>query len=167
MRAFPIRAGPLPAALRQELSLAAREGPLGWGSCGGGCSLVVTAHGLWECPPDGPAVRHCWQATELHCSTDTMEVRSDPAIDPTCRHVLEASSRLQHLVLALDSGSRLVDLPFRLPSGTTVRLQARSCRYRGTIVWTSYCHLSPDSDAGSDGLAADALLWQAKEEFGT
>lgn len=96
-----------------------------------------------------------------------MAVRSGPSADPPRRHIVGGSTRLPDLVHALDSGSRLVELAIRLPSGTTARLRARSCRYQGTIVWTSSCHLSQDSDGASDTLMVDGLLQRAKREFGT
>lgn len=167
MRGFRHWTHTLPAELSRQLMLAPGERPLGWGTCGGGCSLVATAHGLWECSSSGPAVRHCWQATEVRCVGDTMEVRSGPSGDPICPHVMESSSRLPELVRAMDSGSRLVELTFRLPSGTTVLLQARSCRYESTIVWTSRSGGSKVSDAASDTVLADQLLQRARQEFGT
>lgn len=155
----------VPAALRQGLALAAGERPLEWGSCHEGCTLVATSHGFWECPPSGQAVRHCWQATEVRCSGNMLQVRSK--LEPSqCAHVMDVGSRLPALVQAMDSSSRLVELAFRLPSGTALLLRARSCRYESTIIWTSRCSPSTGADAEAEALMADSLLRRAKEEFG-
>lgn len=138
-----------------------RRTAAGLAVCHDGCGLVATAHGLWECRPNGPAVRHCWQEAELCCARGRLEVRSEPAADPLCAHGMEESSWLPDLVRALDSGSRLVELAFRLPSGTTVMLRARSCRYESTTVWTSRSQTTTDFDAASEDLMTEALLQRA------
>ena len=44
---------------------------------------------------------------------------------------------LTDLVRALDAGSRHMELASTLPTGRRVRIAARSCRFEGTLVWTT------------------------------
>jgi hypothetical protein len=178
MRGLLHRTHRFPDELDRDLPFDPRERPLGWASCTGGCRLVATLHGLWESPSGGSPVRHCWRSIEeIRCVGSTMTVRSAPAVDPLCAHVFSEDSALPDLVHALDTSSRVVDLAFRLPSGATLQVRARTCRYEGSLVWTSRRRQPTEAGAvgeplgtaarEADARETDALLQYAKQEFGT
>lgn len=168
MRGRTDRRRRLPATLAGALSLADRERPLRWAPCRHGCRLVATAHGLWEWPAGSPPVRHCWRTIEeVRCSPTALTVRPAPQSDPVCAHILEPANELVDLVRALDAGSRLVDLAFTLPSGSRLRVEARTCRFEGTLGWTSQLHAGPGADPAADAALARTLVTRARREYGT
>ncbi len=166
----------LPNALAAALPFEPRERVLSWAICRSGCRLVATAHGLWEWPLDDPArngpvpndpVRRCWRTiSDVRGAADTLTVHSESQ-QPVCHHRFAPGSELPDLVRALVAGSRLVDLSFTLPSGSRLRVQARTCRFEGTLVWSSQLHPRADADDSTDREIARGLMARARQEYGT
>lgn len=158
----------LPEALAGAVALARRERPLPCARCERGCSLVATTHGLWECPRQRPPLRHCWRAIEeVRVAPGRLAVRAAGQPDAACFHVIAAGDELPELVLALDAGSRRLELAFTLRSGNRLRIAARSCQFEGTLVWTSRLDACNGSDPRADAVATRALLARARAEYGT
>lgn len=168
MRGAHRRSRRLPAGIATALPLEPRERTLGWAMCVQGCRLVATTHGLWEWPLSAPPRRHCWRAIdEVRATPGTLTIRPESPQRPGCDHGFAAASTLPGLVTSMASGARLVDLSFTLPSGSGIDVRARTCRFEGTIVWTSRLHSVPGADAGADAAVARGLLARARQEYGT
>lgn len=155
-----------PEKIRRGLPLATRERVLSWTACADGCRLVVTSHGLWEWPRRGGPARTCWR--------DTAVVRDAPGLltiggddGPLRHHQVPEGHALPVLARTFDRGSRAIDLSFRLPTGGTVRIEARSCAFEGTLVWRSRVAPATDADEAEDRETARLLLVRAREEYGT
>lgn len=162
----------LPAEFARAVPFAHRERPLCWARCRSGCVLVATAHGLWEWPDGGSPVRHCWRAIEVvRCSPGALTVRSalpsEPLpSEPVCEHVFEPAGELPELVQVLEAGSRPVELAFTLPSGSRLRIRARTCRFEGSLVWTTRLRDVPGADPAADAQLTRGLVLRARQEYG-
>lgn len=157
----------LPAALAGSLPFERRERPLSWARCEDGCRLVATTHGLWEWPHRRPPVRHCWRMIDAVSRVGAeLTVRSSGG-EAACRHRVGHRSALPDLVRTLDAGSRRLELAFTLPTGSRLRIAARSCRFEGTLVWSAELRPVDGADCRSDARTARGLLTRVRAEYGT
>lgn len=156
----------LPASLAGSLPFERRERTLSWARCEHGCRLVATTHGLWEWPHKRPPVRHCWRAIDdVSASGTELAVRA-AGREATCRHRVAPRSPLPGLVRALDAGSRRLELAFTLPTGSRLQIAARTCRFEGTLVWTSRLDARSDAEPGADVATARLLMRRVRAEYG-
>lgn len=150
------------------------ERPLHTARCEHGCSLAVTSHGLWEWRRGAAPTRDCWRTIDSvtwRAGHLTVHGGTGP---PRCAHRLDAADDLPLLAVTLEKGSRLVDISVRLASGRRARIQARSCVFEGTVVWTSTLDPFVATDGGRDDLDETAdravvafYLDAARREYGT
>jgi len=138
-----------------------------WARRRGGCWLVATACGLWEWPDGGTPQRHCWcTIDEVRYSAGVLTVRPRPPQEPLRAELLETDSGLAELVRIMEAGSRLVELAFRLPSGSRLQVTARTCRFEGSLVWSTRLDEAAGADPAADANLARALLARARQEYG-
>lgn len=157
----------LPASLAGSLPFECRERTLSWARCESGCRLVATTHGLWEWPHKRPPVRLCWRTIEHVTAAAGALAVNAPGRTVTCRHQVGTRSALPDLVRALDAGSRRLELAFTLPTGSRLRIAARSCRFEGTLVWSTDLRPADGADPGTDARTARGLLRRIRTEYGT
>jgi hypothetical protein len=160
------RTGRLPPALAGSLPFEPRERTLSWARCEHGCHLVATTHGLWEWPQRRPPVRHCWRTIDDVSATGAGLAVRVAGHEARCRHRVAPRSPLPDLVRAMDAGSRRLELGFTLPTGSRLRIAARSCRFEGSLVWTSFIDAHGDADPDADAATARALLRRVRAEYG-
>lgn len=160
------RARRLPASLAGSLPFEPRERALSWARCEHGCRLVATTHGLWEWPHKRPPVRHCWRTIDDVSATGAELAVRAAGREAPCRHRVAPKSTLPDLVRALDAGSRRLELAFILPTGSRLQIAARSCRFEGTLVWTTRLAAHSDAEPGADAATARALVRRVRAEYG-
>lgn len=157
----------LPIRLATALPFERRERSLGWARCAHGCDLVATTHGLWEWPRKRPPVRHCWRSiSDMRVRRDGLTVAPAKSSPVACEHLVDAGDGFPELAAALDAGSRLVEFTFTLPSGSRLRVEARTCRFEGGITWISRLDAAPCADAAVDTLVASRLIRRARSDYG-
>lgn len=156
----------LPASLAGSLPFEPRERPLSWARCEHGCRLVATTHGLWEWPHKRPPSRHCWRTIDEVSATGAGLAVRTAGQNALCRHRVAPENPLPDLVRALDAGSRHLELAFTLPTGSRLQIAARSCRFEGTLVWTSRLDAHSGAEPGADAATARALLRRVRAEYG-
>lgn len=121
------------------------------GSCGRGCDLYLSTHGIWEWPVDVAPVRHCWCSIEslrVDSADLSLQVHSGRPGGPGCVHQLSEFPVFVDAAMALDSASRQASFSFSLDSGSRAVIVARACAFDGALRW--HARLEPDAGAVSE-----------------
>ena len=165
----------LPAELARDLPLARHERVLRWVKLDSGGYLVVTVHGLWECPAGSPpaeAERLCWREVgRFHIDADgSFSIARGDVFrggEPGEHIYAGAGSDLPEVIQAMVDTSRLVEQHYRLPSGSRLLITARDCPYERVISWASTIIPAPGADPDADAELAGRVLDRARAEYGS
>lgn len=139
------------------------------GSCGRGCDLFLSTHGIWEWPVDAAPLRQCWCSIEsltVDPADVSLRIRSGRAGGSGCVHQLSGSPVFVAAAMALEHASRRASFSFSLDSGSRAVIVARACAFSGALRWQA--RLEPDvgADREIDGATLAGLTRHAAHRYG-